>query len=175
MFQEVANVGAGNAATALSELMMTQVHMGLPRSTQATSAELISDLPEDTPIAVCIIEVIGDLEGHLVTAFGDAEQFATTLGVGDADLDSAIGEIGNILCARFLVAVTELTGHFAEVTPPQVTRPVLAELGPVIDELATADPVTFIMSPLRLDGSDETSLMLFVPTTETLEKLGGLL
>lgn len=175
LFHEVTNVGAGNAATALSELLMTKVHMGLPRSTRTTSADLIADLPTDKPIAVTIIGVVGDLDGHIVSIFGPADAYGPILGVGDDDLDSAFGEIGNIVSAKFLVAVTELTGHFAEVTPPKVARPFVPELGSIIDDLATETPMTCILSPLHLDGSNIDAHIAFVPSAPTVELLGGLL
>ncbi|MEO1065164.1 MAG: hypothetical protein AAFZ07_27435 [Actinomycetota bacterium] len=176
LFTEVTNVGGGSAATALSEMLMTRVNMGLPRTVVSTAESFVQQHTSgDGDLATCIVGVTGEITGNLIVLYGSIGAYESVLGMPDADLDSAFAEIGNILCARFLIAIGELADLFAEVTPPimhRVDRPGLATL---LEQSAPADPFTGLVTRLVIDGVDAHAQLIYLPTQDSLTHLSSIL
>ena len=176
LFTEVTNVGGGSAATALSELLMTKVNMGLPRTEVSTAEAYVQKrVLGDGQLATCIVGVTGEITGNLAVLYGSIAAYESVLGMPDADLDSAFAEIGNILCARFLIAIGELADLFAEVTPPIMHRVDQPELAELIAQNAPGDPFTGLVTRLLIDGVDAHAELIYLPTEDSLERLSTIL
>ncbi len=176
LFTEVTNVGGGSAATALSELLMTKVNMGLPRTEVSTvEAYVQKRVLGDGQLATCIVGVTGEITGNLAVLYGSTAAYEAVLGMPDADLDSAFAEIGNILCARFLIAIGELADLFAEVTPPIVHRVDQEGLAALVAQNAPGDPFTALVTKLLIDGVDAHAELIYLPTAESLQRLSTIL
>lgn len=176
LFTEVTNIGGGSAATALSELLMTKVNMGLPRTEVSTAAAYVRKRTTcDGQLATCVVGVTGEITGNLAVLYGSTAAYEAVLGMPDADLDSAFAEIGNILCARFLIAIGELADLFAEVTPPIVHRVGQDDLAELIAQSAPGDPFTCLVTRLVIDGVDAHAELIYLPTEESLARLSTIL
>ena len=176
LFTEVTNVGGGSAATALSELLMTRVNMGLPRTEVATAADYVSKHAIDPgQLATCVVGVTGEVTGNLAVLYGSTAAYEAVLGMPDADLDSAFAESGNILCARFLIAIGELADLFAEVTPPIVHRVDRDGLVDLLGRSAPADPFTCLVTRLVIEGVEAHAELVYLPTEESLTRLSTIL
>ncbi len=110
---ELANVGAGHAATALARLVKRPIRMSVPRLRMGAAAPAI-DGP-DGGDAWIFFEVQGALGGALVLRLpGAARAVLVAELVGDDDAgahaESALREVGNILASHALSAVADLVG-----------------------------------------------------------------
>jgi chemotaxis protein CheC len=119
--REVANVGAGHAATALSQLMGgSKVHLDVPQAIVADPEALPSLLPlaRHTRVLVATLQISGELSGHVLIALeqGDANRLAALLvnaphGPGLEEVHrSALAEAANIVASACLSAIGTLTG-----------------------------------------------------------------
>jgi len=119
--REVANMGAGHAATALSQMTNSRIMVNVPRLQVARLEEVPELITEpDSIVAAVMMHLLGDVTGRTllilprdsamrlseillrrekgaVRVFGELEQ-------------SAIKEAGNILCAAYVNALSDFMG-----------------------------------------------------------------
>jgi chemotaxis protein CheC len=119
--REVANIGAGHAATALSQLTQRRIMVSVP-DIQVARLEDVPELlgdPEEV-VAAVLMHMLGDLTGRTLLIFPrrSAMRLAEIL-LGRAqgsshvfgELEqSAIKEVGNILSAAYLNALSDFMG-----------------------------------------------------------------
>jgi len=117
--REISNIGMGNAATALSQLVGSVVNITVPHAMIVDMTEVAPLLGgEDQEVAASYVQVVGQARGHLVLvlAIPDAHRIIELMAPG-AHLDlmkdemarSAMQEIGNILGSSFLRSLSDLT------------------------------------------------------------------
>lgn len=118
VLREVVNVGAGNAATALSQLVDRRVDMGVPTVMVMSFNDMISKMGSDEDVVVAVeLKVFGDAPGNILylMSYDKAFKFANTLICGYEDKSeevylSLFNETGNILGNTFLNAISKFTG-----------------------------------------------------------------
>jgi chemotaxis protein CheC len=117
--REISNIGMGNAATALSQMVNSMVNITVPQAVKVDVTEVPMLLGgEEQEVAASYVQVIGQARGHLVMVFPikDANKLIELIAPG-ANLDlakdemaiSAVQEIGNILSSNFLRSLSDLT------------------------------------------------------------------
>lgn len=119
--REVANIGAGHAATALSEITNHRIMVSVP-SIRVAPLEEIPDLiatPDEVMVAV-LMHISGDLSGEslLFLPMESGVKLASILLRRDVkrldELDeielSALKEAANILCGAYMNALSEFMG-----------------------------------------------------------------
>jgi chemotaxis protein CheC len=119
--REVANIGAGHAATALSQLTQRRIMVNVPNIQVAR----LEDVPEllgeaDEVVAAVLMHMLGDLTGRTLLIFPrrSAIRLAEILlgrSQGSSHVfseleQSAIKEVGNILSAAYLNALSDFMG-----------------------------------------------------------------
>jgi chemotaxis protein CheC len=173
---EIANIGSGHAATALSLLLGKAVdisHADALLTTLAQAADRLGAAAEtsavvDTPVAE---------GGRILMLFpeGAAAELCRLLGttIEDEIGQSALREIGNILGSSYLNALVELTGVPLEPEPPQIE---IDLLGHVVERRLTGgakatDPAILMRSKLTVESSDATFSFLFVPQIGAVDQL----
>ena len=129
--REVANIGAGHAATALSTMTGNTIMITVPTVTIAR----VEDLPPqfaapDEPVAGVLMGIMGDLSGRTLLVFPQrtaarvAELMLRRPGAGGATLgaleESALKEAGNILSGAYLNALSEFMGMILLPSPPSL-------------------------------------------------------
>ncbi|MGL4736971.1 MAG: chemotaxis protein CheC [Cellulosilyticaceae bacterium] len=130
ILREAGNIGAGNAVTALSELLHKPVDMSIAEVKIKGINELTDVLGhEEDYIAAMLIEVDGDLEAMLILALEtpSARQLVACLldrKAGEVGFDelgaSVLCETGNILAGSYLSAMSSLTGFELNASVPQM-------------------------------------------------------
>ncbi|MGZ3546761.1 MAG: chemotaxis protein CheC [Vulcanimicrobiaceae bacterium] len=120
--KEVGNIGAGHAATALSQLLNTKINLSEPRIDVVKFRDLASRVGhENRTVAALHMYVRGETPGQMVVLF-DREHALDFVGtflkrvIGDIQIfdsiaDSTLKEIGNIIAGSYLTAIINLTGH----------------------------------------------------------------
>jgi chemotaxis protein CheC len=129
--REVANIGAGHAATALSQMTGQRIMISVPRLT-VTALEDVPPhigMPEE-PVAAVLMTMLGDLTGRTMlvfpkpTAMRLAEMMlrrpaGSCTALGDLE-QSAIMEAGNILSGAHMNALSEFMGIMLLPSPPSL-------------------------------------------------------
>ncbi len=124
--REVANIGAGHAATALSQMVGGTIMISVPRiniQRLEDVAPLVAD--PDEPVAAVLLHILGDLSGRTLLVFpkSAALQLAELMlhrkaaDLGELE-QSAIKEAGNILSSAYMNALSEFMGMLLLPSPP---------------------------------------------------------
>ncbi len=131
--RELANIASGTAATSLSQMLGRDVDLHVPKAYAlplADAVEAAGDPAESVTGIALAIE--GDLDGIvlLVVRESGVKTLCNLLGVepGSEVGDSALGEIGNILGAAYLMALGSMTGVAMLPGPPYVTADLLGAI-----------------------------------------------
>jgi chemotaxis protein CheC len=131
--RELANIASGTAATSLSQLLGRDVSLNVPKAFSLPLAEALDATgnPEEVVTGVAL-PLEGDVEGVvllLVKARG-AAALCMLLGVEpETELgDSAMAEIGNILGAAYLMALSSMTGLSMTPSTPHVVTDTLGSI-----------------------------------------------
>lgn len=120
VLKEIGNIGAGNAATALSQLLDQPIDMQVPNVNLLPFEQILDTLGGAEEIVVAaFLRVEGEAPGNMffIIRQDSAKRLLKTLGgveVKDgADYTemelSALGEIGNILAGSYLSALADFT------------------------------------------------------------------
>jgi chemotaxis protein CheC len=119
--KEVANIGAGHAATALSQLTSRRIMIAVPRINVARLEEVpnLIGRPQDI-VAAVLMHMLGDLTGRTLLLFPEVVGrrlcdmlLRRPLGgtsAFDAIEQSCLKEAGNILSGAYLNALSEFMG-----------------------------------------------------------------
>lgn len=184
--RETANIGAGHAATALSQMTGRVIQIKVPTLGVADGRTLPLHLtPEEEPVAAVQMEMRGDLSGRTLLVFPKATvmrlaelMLRRPLGssVAFSELEaSAIKEAGNILGGTYMNALSELLCLTLLPSPPtlliDLSRAVLlSAFGP---ESEDAGSVLCVESEFLLDAVSPglRGFFLLQPTAESLQRL----
>ncbi|MCU0621827.1 MAG: chemotaxis protein CheC, partial [Gemmatimonadales bacterium] len=119
--REVANIGAGHAATALSQMTNRTIMIQVPE----VNVRPLEDVPEllgaaDRVIAAVLMHMMGDLTGRTLVIFPDdsarhlcdilfRRPGGSTQAFGEME-QSGLKEVGNILVSAYLTALSDFMG-----------------------------------------------------------------
>lgn len=143
VLREIGNIGAGNATTALSQMLNQKMDMSVPKVALVPFNE-ISDVmgAEDQTVVGIMLGFEGDVEGMMMFLFDtrSAHHLVNTLMMRDkedgveegadfTDMDmSALNEIGNIVSGSYLTAISKLTNLKMISTVPEMTIDMIGAL-----------------------------------------------
>lgn len=183
VLREIGNIGAGNAATALSKMIAKRIDMDVPKVNILEFrdvAELVGG-PENAVIGI-YFKVTGDLSGSIMFILDKmSARFLTNLLMGmesNADqLDemeiSALQEVGNILAGSYLSSLSSLTGLTLMVSVPSLASDMAGAIlsVPVILFGQVGDKVMLIETDF-IEGSKHVKGNFFlVPDEDSYEIL----
>lgn len=129
--REVANIGAGHAATALSQMTGSTIMISVPTINISSLEDVPSQLSEpEEPIAAVLMHMLGDLTGRTLlvfprpTAMRLAELMLRRPSGSSREMgpleQSAIKEAGNILSGAYMNALSEFMGLMLLPSPPSL-------------------------------------------------------
>jgi chemotaxis protein CheC len=176
--REVANIGSGNAATALAGMLGRSVDLSVPNAAALPLAEAVEAAGAvDAEVSAVVLPVFGDMDALVLLLFGpeEAETLCGLLGVeGDPEMAlSALGEIGNILGSSYVGALEAMSGIAMEPRPPQTIQDMLGAI--VASALATSavetDIALLLDSQLLVDDAECAFNFIFVPSEEGVTQL----
>jgi chemotaxis protein CheC len=181
--RELANIGAGTASTALSEMLGRSIDLAVPDVSVLPMADAVELLgPAEQEITGIMLGVEGELPGTVLMLLTpeNAEKICALLGLPpDSDLaPSALGEIGNVVGTSYLNALAGMTGIAVEPTPPTTVTDML---GAIVESILavramSSDRTLMLDSSLLVEGEDCSIVFLLVPdhggAEELLERIG---
>ena len=127
--REVANIGAGHAATALSQMTGHTIMISVPKLTITPLDEVPNQISDrEEPVAAVLMKMVGDLTGLTLLVFPQPTALKVAgLMMKRDDLveltelpQSALKEAGNILSAAYLNALSEFMGMILLPSPPSL-------------------------------------------------------
>jgi chemotaxis protein CheC len=176
--RELANIGSGTASTALSSMLSRSVDISVPTAAALPFADAVEAVgPAERVVTGVVIGVNGDMAATvlLLLGDGDAATLCGLLGVDPADdlAASAVGEIGNIVGASYINALSAMTGLTLEPEPPQSATDMLAAIvATVLAGRATGDDLALVLdSDLTVEGEDCAISFLLVPSSGGVQEL----
>lgn len=184
--REVANIGAGHAATALSQMTNSRIMISVPQLQVARLEEVPETLPQpEAVVAAVLMHLHGDITGRtlLILPRASATRLAeillrrprgTDTTMGELE-QSAIKEAGNILCAAYMNALSDFMGMMILPSVPSlVTDLCAAVLATACSDYGKSDDYIFtIETEFRMDGEAEplAGYFLLLPDVPSLEAI----
>ncbi|MGP3777325.1 chemotaxis protein CheC [Halanaerobium saccharolyticum] len=181
ILKEVANIGAGNAATAFSGMIGQEINMTVPK------VELveIQDLPaitgdEEEFIACIMINFSGEISGKilLVVDMENVEKmlkliFSTDDLPGKEMQHSALNELGNILSGAYLKAINDFTDLELDQSVPAMAYDMAAAVlsSSVIDYSQTEDHILLLETEFITEEEKLELFYFFIPERDSLDFL----
>lgn len=177
--RELANIGSGQAAAALSQMLGHPVDISVPTAAALPLAEAVAVAgdPDEARHGI-LVPIVGEFEASVVLLVPD-EDAAQLCGVYGLDPDSDDGasflaEIGNILGTSYINVLAEMCGMDMEPAPPQVVRDMLgAILASVLLANGDADTALLLDSALTVEGRPCSLSFLLIPVGGGVHELLG--
>lgn len=135
--REVANIGAGHAATALSTLTATRIMISVPMVNIVPPGDFVPEIAPDAEVVAVHMVMSGDISGRTIfllavpAALRLAERMlrrnrGTSTNFGKLE-QSALNEAGNILAGAYLTALSEFLDMRLMLSPPSLKTGATAE------------------------------------------------
>jgi len=184
--REVANIGAGHAATALSQMIGGRIMISVPRITVTALEDVPRQLADpEEPIAAVLMHMLGDLTGRTLLVFPKptAKRLAELMLRRPINLEndlneleqSAVKECGNILSAAYMNALSEFMGMMLLPSPPSLAVDMSSAVITSAYLQFTAEPnyVVCVESEFLMDDTSERlrGLFLLLPDPASLQAI----
>ena len=188
VLKEIGNIGSGNAATSLSEMLGLMVDISVPNVKLLGFDEAVQFLGGPEQIAIgMLVRLTGDISGMMLYVI--QESFASNLArsiMGKEDLTimaldemdtSLICEVGNIMSASYVNAISSLSGMFIDISVPSLCVDMVGAIlsVPAIEFSKIGDKVLFIDDSFIMGDNEVRSNMILVPELDSLNKLFAVL
>jgi len=184
--REIANIGAGHAATALSNMTTRAITVSVP-DVKVVALEDVSSAMGDPqePVSAVVMKVLGDVTGRTLQLFpaGTAATLVEIMGgrkglefprdLGPAE-QSILEEVGNIIVGAYLNALSEFMGMLLIMSVPSFAMDMVgAVLSTSYVNFGADQDFVFVMNTdLMLDGKTEMGAhFLLIPDDASLEAM----
>lgn len=139
VLKEIGNIGAGNATTAIASMLGIRIDMNVPKVELLEASKLGSAIcPEDETIVGIFLEVQVDIEGSMMflLKMDSAHFLVNKLMMRENDYQedfdemdlSALKEIGNIIAASYLSALSSMTNLVIAPSVPYISVDMAASI-----------------------------------------------
>jgi chemotaxis protein CheC len=146
VIRETVNIGAGNAATALSQLLGSVVAMDVPKAELVSIYDLSDRYASPTELVCAVyLRFEGEISGNMLWIMneevsGQLVKVLAKKNLGNISVeqlnevtDSLLVEVGNIVLSSFLNAISSMINSSLPVTVPAIAHDML---GAILDLLA---------------------------------------
>ena len=178
VLQELGNMGAGNAVTALSTLLDRKIDMNVPK-VQILSFRQVSEAigGAENPVAAVLVNVSGTGINGIMMFLVELENtnilISSLIGtkveaLGEIEL-SALKEVGNILTSSYLGALSTVLDTPIGTSIPYLSIDMAGSIlsVPAIEFAKIADSTIFIESIFATDENDISGYFILVPDQES--------
>lgn len=178
--KEVSNIGAGNAATALSMLLNKKIDMSVP-SVNVVRLEEVVEATGEKEVAGTIVRVLGDIAGNILLVLEEdtvkkiiGKLIGSEEGVNSEMGQSVLCEIANIISASYMNSIAQLTNLAIAPSVPAVSYDMLgAILTTTFIESNQYDEYILDIETIFLDDTEENigGHFYYIPMPGSLEKI----
>jgi len=185
--REMMNIGAGNAATALQQLLQCPVDLIIPQVHVLPAAQVASILDNPASLVACVrMGMVGDIDGamffivpeeskgKLLSIAEKAQPGLSKLaGQKPEDETSAVVETGNILGGVYLTAIHDFCGlniyHTVPVLAIDMIQPLLDEA--LIKTSLQIQTTILIENEFVIEEHHIRTLLLIIPSSESVKPM----
>ena len=181
---EIGNIGAGNATTALSQLINARIDMRVPKVELLTFAELAEVIGgAETLVAGILLSLEGDIQGSMLFILeSNAARLLVQQLMGKKDDSteqftemetSALQEIGNIISGAYLSAISSLTNMLITASVPSLAFDMAGAIlsVPAIEFGKLGDKALLIESQFKDMDVDISGYFILIPTLDSYSKI----
>lgn len=184
VLREIGNIGSGNAATSLSEILFRPVDISVPTISILDYQKATDQLggPENMVVGMMLM-MDGDVSGMIMFLL-DKDFAHLTLSelLGqeiksfenmDEIAYSAMTEVANIMAASYVNAIASMTGLCINISVPAICIDMAGSIMsvPAIHYANISDKIIFISDKFGDTGEEMTSHILMIPDMESLGKI----
>ena len=178
--KEVSNIGAGNAATALSMLLNKKIDMSVP-SVNVVRLEEIVEMSGEHEVSGTVVRVLGDIAGNILLVFKEdtankiiEKLLGSSEGPNSEMGQSVLCEIANIISASYMNSIAQLTNLEISPSVPAASYDMLgAILTTTFIESNQYDEYILDIETIFLDDTEENigAHFYYIPMPGSLEKI----
>lgn len=178
---EIGNIGAGNATTALSQLINARIDMCVPKVDLLGFSELAEIVGgAETLVAGILLSLEGDVDGMMLFVLESSaahllvDQLMGCVSGGNKGHfsemeESALMEIGNIIAGAYLSSISELTNMKITSSVPYLSVDMAGAIlsVPAIEFGKLGDKALLIESKFKDLDVDISGYFILIPTLES--------
>ena len=139
VLKEIGNIGAGNATTAIANMLGMKIDMNVPnvKLMEVSKLGTVVCADDETIVSICL-EVMNDIEGRMMflVYIPSARYLVNKLMMEDVPADkpfdemelSALKEIGNIIAGSYLSALSSMTNLVISPSVPYIAVDMAASI-----------------------------------------------
>ena len=179
--KEIGNIGLGNAATAMSQILGKGIHISVPKVNFISLEDVFERIDEETVVYAVVARVLGEAPGNILFVLDTCTMMKIAkMLVGKQngeDLNeigySALGEMGNIIFATYMSAIGQVTNLKLFPSVPAVTKDMLTAIlsTTFIESGQFNDYVLDIETGFSQENEDLRGDFYFIPSPGSLEKI----
>lgn len=181
--KEVVTIGAGNAATALSQLVKKKVNITVPDVNLMPLDEVHSVFGSPESLVTSVyLQLLGDITGVILLSFEeDSATMLANLLLGKSDDDKSFDEMGKsslketttIIAGAYLSAMSKFLKLSFLISNPSFVRDMA---GAIVNNVLTetnkeADVAIIMQTEFEIADCKMTAYFFFVPESNSLNKL----
>jgi Chemotaxis protein CheC, inhibitor of MCP methylation len=186
VLKELGNIGAGNAATSISLMLGKTIKITVPSAEIIPVSELWKKFTDPEEVTSgAMVEIEGEIEGALLFLLG-AEETKSLIELlmlprpddltnMDELTSSAIGEIANIMCSSYIIALSNFTGINIHSMPPKVVVDMLSAIVSEVSLIITngGDYVILIQTDILLEEHEDKvkGYLIYISDEENTQKI----
>lgn len=183
VLREIGNIGAGNATTAISQMLGARLNMEVPKVQLMEASELGGAICDEEETVVGIfLEVLDDINGSMMflMKMKSAHIMVNKLMMRDPSYNepfdemdlSALKEIGNIIASSYLTALSSLTNMKIQPSVPYIAVDMAAAIlsVPAIQFGQFGDNALFIETEFG-DDKEMQGYFILMPEQDSYEKI----
>lgn len=184
ILREITNIGAGNAATALADILADRVVMSVPDLQITDIGDIAGVLggPENEVVCV-LLSVTNDMQGvlmfilekqltHKLMGLLLNKEINSWTQIDEMDI-SMLKEIGNIIAGAYVGSLATMTDLDIRISPPEIA---IDMVGAILNYPATifgtiGDKVLFVKEDFDNGAQRVSCHLLIIPLPESLQML----
>jgi len=183
VLKEIGNIGAGNAMTALSQMLQCKVDMKVPQVKLLEFKELGAMMGGEEQLMIGVyLAVEGDITGSIMFLLkqDSAKHLVNKImmGMGSEGPDftemelSAVKEVSNIITGAYLNSLSTLTNLVIYPSPPELTLDMAGAIlsVPAIEFGTIGDQILLIQSQFY-DEVEIDGYFILIPDLESYQKI----
>lgn len=182
--QELGNIGAGSAATALSQLLGRDVDLNVPDVKIVPVEKITEQLATHNQIVAAVyLRVFGEIKARTLIIFPQDKvmllldllmkrELGGTKEFGETE-QSALKEVGNIIISAYLNAIAKFIGLNSVPSVPALAVDMLEAIFETIStEMAEMGPDALLIENIMTEKVTKvTSTLVLIPDKDAMEKI----
>ena len=171
VLNELGNIGAGNAATALSQMVNATIRLSVTTVSLTNTSEAAKHIsPDNDTMTGIYLNIIGDINGKMLFLLhkDSVDSLVSALMCGmDASMippemkDSALQEVGNIITASYINSISTMTGLTIDESVPSVVTDTFQQI--ITSAGVSNDKILFVQSRLQAEQVAVQGNFVFIP------------